>query len=139
MGEPHRDPQSMNILLAAILLLVTAAWLIALATGKLASMRGLVRPYLPAWFPLANALLLPLTCAIAGLRVIPFRVNFIFAIGMLGQASLLGLETDKHPVVSFAVTIFLYYEAFVLIPRWNHRIVETTRGPNVLGLKQPKT
>lgn len=137
VGEANRGPQAMNVLLAAILVLVTGAWLIALATGKLASMRALVRPHLPAWFSLANALLLPITSALAALRSIPFRVNFLFAVAMLAQASLLGLTAQDHPIINAAVTIFWYYEAFILVPRWNHRIAKNAKARSLLGLQQP--
>jgi hypothetical protein len=139
VGEDNRGRPAANVLLAAVLLLVTTAWLIAYATGKLTSMIELLHPYLPGWFSLVNALLVPVTGALAALRSVPFRANFLFVLVMLAQASLLGLTMQDHPVVKAAVTIFLYYEAFILIPRWNHRIVETAKGRNVLSLQQPNT
>jgi len=123
-----------NVILAATLILATVLWMVALATGKLAWISQLVRPYVPKWFSLANALLVPITCALAALRSVAFRANFLFALAMLAQVSLLGLTAQDHPVVKASVTVFMYYEAFVLIPRWNRRILEKGREGRVLNI-----
>ncbi len=136
-GATDTGRESVNVLLAGFLLLALALWLIALTTGKLAAIRQLVHPYLPTWFSVANALLVPVTGALVALRSIPFRVSFFFGLAFLAQVSLLGVTAQDYPVVKAMVTVFLYYEAFVLIPNWNRRILERTRGGSVLGLERP--
>lgn len=137
--EPNIEPtdehaNDINILLAGILILATAIWLVALMTGKLAWARQSLAPYLPGWFLALNLLLLPFTCALAGLRSVPFRVGFIFFFVFAFQLSILGLSTEKYPIPKALVTILLYYETFSLIPGWNRRILAAERGGSVLGL-----
>jgi hypothetical protein len=139
VSSEHQYQADLNVILAATLMLITILWLIAFATGKLEAMQQVIRPYLPSWFALANLLLVPITCVLAGARLVSFRMGFLFVLLFLAQLSLLGLSTQKYPVVRGFVTILLYYETFALIPKWNRRIVEKGRSASVLGLEQPRT
>jgi|SRR5579859_4691289 len=130
--EPSQYQADINVIMSGILILATALWLIAAATGKLAAMQQAVRPYLPSWFALANLLVAPITCVLAGSRAVKFRVGFFFALVFLAQLSLIGLSAETVPIVKGAVTIVLYYETFSLIPKWNQRILERGREGRVL-------
>jgi hypothetical protein len=126
--------KDLNVILAAALMLITILWLIAFATGKLTAMQQVIRPYLPSWFALANLLLVPITCVLAGTRFVNFRVGLFFILIFLAQLSLLGLSAEKYPVAKGLVTILLYYETFVLVPKWNRRILERGADNSILHL-----
>ena len=113
---------SINVLLSAALILFGFLWLIALASGKVAAVGGVLRPYLPSWFLLANLLVAPITCALAGSRAVSFRIGVFFVLVFVAQLSLLGLSADTYPTAKALVIVLLYLETFVLIPRWNRRI-----------------
>jgi hypothetical protein len=117
-------------------LLYGVLWLAADAFGLFAWVQAELRPYLPAWFVLFNALLLPVTEAFSGLRSFPFKINITFMFIFTLQLVLLGLTVENHPIVKGAVTIFLFYETFLLIPKWNRRILERGREGRVLNLDQ---
>ena len=122
--------------MSGILILVTALWLIASATGTLSAIQQAVRPYLPSWFALANLLAAPITCVLAGSRAVKFRIGFFFALVFLAQLSLIGLSAETVPIVKGVVTIVLYYETFSLIPKWNRRILDKGREGRALNLDQ---
>jgi hypothetical protein len=124
--DPHRG--DINVLLSAGLVLFVTIWLVALISGKLASTEEALRPHLPSWFSLVNALIIPVTYAFAASRLISFRLSLFFGVAMLVQLSLFGLTSHDHPAVKIAVTVILYYESFVLVPRWNRRILERRSG-----------
>ena len=137
--EPKTNDQyqaDLNVIMSGILILVTALWLIASATGTLSAMQQAVRPYLPSWFALANLLVAPFTCVLAGSRGVKFRIGFVFALLFLAQLSLIGLSADKFPIVKGFVTILLYSETFALIPKWNRRILDKGREGRALNLDQ---
>lgn len=131
--ETH--PYPTNVFLSAALLLFGIVWLIAFASGKVAIVEGILRPHLPSWFPLANLLLAPITCALAGSRATGFKIGLFFVLVFIAQLSLLGLSTDRYPTTKGLIVILLYFETFVLLPRWNRQMrqsAETTR----LGLDE---
>src|SRR5690242_4494453 len=135
--EPLEDHAGfLNLLLAAALLFLTFAWLIGWVVGWIPKMRRELGPHLPTWFPVVNLVLTPVTCALAGLRAIPFRAGFFVVLVFVCQVSLLGLSAENHPIANALVMVFLYYEAFVLVPRWNRRFVQATEGGSVLGIHQ---
>ncbi|PYT86868.1 MAG: hypothetical protein DMG36_25935 [Acidobacteria bacterium] len=124
-----------NVLLSVALIVFGILWLIAFASGKVAVIGGMLRPYLPSWFPLANLLLAPITCALAGSRAVSFRIGFFFVLVFVGQLSLLGLSADRYPTTKALFIIFLYFETFVLLPRWNRRMRQSGEAGTVLGPK----
>ena len=81
-----------------------------------------MRPYLPAWFPVANLLLVLVSGALAQLRSVSFRTNFIFIFVFGFQLALVPLSTERHPVAGALVTMLIYLETFVLVPKWNRRL-----------------
>lgn len=101
-----------NAILAGLLLLFAALWLGAYMTGKLDTMQETLRPHLPSWFALANLLILPITCALAGSHSLSFRTGLIFVLIFVAQLSVLGLSAEKYRVAKGLVTVFLYYETF---------------------------
>ena len=128
-----------SLVLAAILLVFGILCLIAFSTGKLAVMVNALHPYLPSWFALANLVSVPITCALAGSRLVGFRTNFLFIFIFVAQLSLLTISAEAYPIPKALITIFLYFESFLLLPRWNRRILESTKGHSVLGLEQSST
>jgi hypothetical protein len=125
-----------QVVLASAILLYTTLWLVADVSGAFTWIKGELRPYLPAWFALVNALLIPVTEALSGLRLFSFKINLAFFMILTCQLVLLGLTVEKHPLVKGAVTIFLFYETFSLIPNWNRRFLERERKGRVLNLDQ---
>jgi hypothetical protein len=132
----NESEKSINVVMSATLVLFSFLWLIAFITGKTDALGQSLRPYLPSWFDLANLLLVPITAALAGLRLVSFRVGFLFVFLFFAQLSLLGLSSERYPSLKGAVVLFLYYEAFWLIPKWNRRILERGREGRVLNLDQ---
>jgi hypothetical protein len=132
--EAH--PYSINVLLSAALILFGILWLIAFASRKVAVLGGVLRPYLPSWFPLANLLLTPITCVLAGSRAVSFRIGVFFVLVFVAQLSLLGLSTDKYPTTKALLIILLYFETFVLLPRWNRQMRQSGEAGTVLGLDE---
>ena len=125
-----------QVAIASAILLYTVLWLVAYATGTFNHLQGELRPYLPGWFLVVNALLIPVTNAISGLRSFSRKVSLIFFLILSVQLALLGLTAEKYPIVKGSVTIFLYYETFLLIPNRNRRILEKGREGQVLNLDQ---
>jgi len=123
----NQYPGYVNLALAAILLVFGVLWLIAFSTGKLAVMVHALHPYLPSWFALANLVLVPITCGLAGSRFVGFKTNFLFIFIFVAQLSLLTISAEAYPIPKALITVFLYFESFLLLPRWNRRILETTR------------
>jgi len=109
-------------------------WFVAFATGKLEAMQQAISPYLPSWFALANLLLVPITCVLAVARFFSFRTGFFFILIFAAQMSLMGLSAQKYRVLEGLVVIFLYYEQFALIPKWNRRIRERGADSSILHL-----
>ena len=134
VNPTDRGPEVANVILSVILLLVTVLWLVGFMTGKVAAMGQILRPYLPPWFLLLNLSVVPVTCALAGSRAVSFRTNFLFILAFVVQMSLLPLSGEKYPVPKALIVIFLYYETFVLVPKWNRRILERGRDASVLHL-----
>lgn len=138
-GQVTAEPQEgavdvRSVALALVILLYTILWLVAEFTGTFAWVRGELRPYLPASFLLINVLLTPVTGALSGLRSLSFKTNLVFFLVLTLQLALLGLTAEKYPVAKGLVTIFLYYETFALIPKWNRRILERGTDSSILHL-----
>ncbi len=132
----NRESGGPNVLLAAILIFCGVLWLVAVMTGKLAWLRHILGPYLPTWFPLANLLLVPVTCALSGLRSIRFKISFFLILVFVFQLALMGLSAERYPGTTGLVTVFLYFETFILVPRWNRRLSEAGRSGSVLHLEK---
>jgi phosphate starvation-inducible membrane PsiE len=132
----NESEKSINVVMSAILILFGFLWLIAFVAGKTDALGQNLRPYLPSWFDLVNLLLVPITGALAGSRLVSFRVGFLFVLIFVAQLSLLGLSSEKYPLLKGGVVIFLYYETFLLIPKWNRRISEKSQEGRVLNLGQ---
>jgi hypothetical protein len=128
-------PYPINVFLSAALMVFGIVWLVAFATGKVAVIQSTLRPYLPSWFPLANLLLAPITCALAGLRAIGFKIGLFFVLVFVAQLSILGLPAD-YPTPKALLVILLYFETFVLLPRWNRQRRQSAAPTTRLGLDE---
>jgi hypothetical protein len=106
MNDPQRR-SDINIVLAAALLLFGFIWLIAYATGGTDVIAQTIRPYLPSWFPIVNLLMLPITCVLAGLHAINFRLGTAFVVIFAAQLALLAFPEEKYKAVRVAVVILL--------------------------------
>lgn len=132
--EEEEAPEVLNVAIAATVLLYTVLWLVGLVTGKFVWIRDWLRPYLPPWFLTANLLLTPVACALSGLKSLSLKTRFTSFLIFGFQLVILGLSAEKYPVMKALVVIFIYYEAFVLIPGRNRRFLEAQRGGTVLGV-----
>lgn len=124
-----------NVVIASAALVYGALWIIGAFTGALDGLRHVIRPYMPDWLALSILLLSPVTLALAELRTTGLVTSLMSAVVFGFQAAVMGLAARDHPVVSAMVTLFLYVEAFSLIPRLNRR----TSGKNqytTLNLEQ---
>jgi uncharacterized protein YacL len=134
-----------RVIAVAALLLYTAIWLAqSFVTGD-KWLNDLVRPYLADWAILAIAFSVPITAALAWLDAIPlghgsafllsWRVNVFFAIVLSIQGALFGLIGERYRWVQGGMTLFLYLEVYLILPRLERRKAEQKQDGTILDLK----
>ncbi|MGC1618260.1 MAG: hypothetical protein WA765_07185 [Candidatus Acidiferrum sp.] len=129
------DPR--RVLLVLAVLLYTFVWLIQSILTRDLWFDNLLRPYLPGWALLAVGLSAPITVALVALRTIPWKISIFFAFLLPVQGGLFGLVGERYRLVQGAVTLFAFFEVYVLLPRINRRIEDRSipRDGTVLHLK----
>ena len=118
--DPVVDPRRLLVVFAIIVF--TLIWLVQSILTRDFWLKNLFRPYLPGWALLVNAFTAPLTMALVGLRTIPWKATIALSFIMLLQASLFGLVGERYPWVQGGVTLFGYFEAYLLLTRLNRYI-----------------
>lgn len=129
--KPQLDPR--RVLLVFALYLYAFVWLVQSVLTKNIWLNNLFRPYLPDWGLLFVAFSAPVTLALIGLRSVPWKISILFAFVGCIQAGMFGLVGEKYRFVQGVVTAFVFFEAYVILPKWNRRITESAN--TVLRLK----
>jgi hypothetical protein len=132
-SDTATDPR--RVLAAFAVLLYTFLWLTQSILTRDFWLKDLFRPLLPNWALLAVAFTTPITCVLVGLRSIPWKTSLLASFVLSIQGALFGLVGEKYRFVQGAVTLFVYVEAFVILPRWNRRIESGKGDGTVLHLR----
>lgn len=129
------DPR--RVLLVFALYLYAFVWLVQSVLTKNIWLNNLFRPYLPDWALLLVALSAPVTLALIGLRSVPWKMSIFFAFVGYIQVGLFGLVGERYRLLQGAVTLFAFFQVYVLLPRLNRRIEDRNipRDGTVLHLK----
>jgi hypothetical protein len=127
---------ALDVVLVAVMYLVTALWLVAFMAGGITRLGNVLRPYIPSWLLLANLLSVPITMALGQLRAVSFRASFFISPIFIAQMSLIGLSGEDYPLLKGIVMAFLFYESYILIPKWNRRSLDAQKGHTVLGIEE---
>jgi hypothetical protein len=127
------DPR--RVLLVFALYLYAFMWLVQSVLTKNTWLNNLFRPYLPNWALLILAFSAPVTLALIGLRSVPWKISILFAFIGFIQAGMFGLVGEKYRLVQGVITVFAFIEAYVILPKWNRRILEGKRDGTILHLK----
>jgi hypothetical protein len=140
-----REVTPRRMIAVGALLLYTTVWLAQAFITRDIWLNNLFRPYLADWAILLLAFSVPITAALAFLDAIPlgrgitfllsWRTNAFFAIILSIQAALFGLVGERYRWVQGGITLFLYLEAYFILPKLNRRIAEQKEDDTVLHLK----
>jgi hypothetical protein len=138
--QPHQDfVDPRRVLVVFAVYLYAFVWLIVGIATHFNWLNNLLRPYLANWTLLAIGLSTPITLAVVSLRSIPWKITRPFLFILPLQGALFGLIGEKYRYVQGAVTVFVFFEAYVILPEWNRRIIQSERNGGILGLDQPRT
>lgn len=136
-SEPQGDPvDPRKVLVVFAIYVYVLVWLVAGIGTRYTWLYNALRPYLPDWALLVIGLSAPLTLALVGLRTIPWKISMLFSLILPLQGALIGLVGEKFRYVQGAVTLFAFFEAYLILPRWNRYIEDRGKGGSVLGLEQ---
>lgn len=132
----ERDsPDPRRVLVVFLIYVYIFVWLIVGIFTKYTWLNNLLRPYLPDWALLVIGLSAPITATLVGLRAIPWKVTKVFLFILPVQGALFGLVAKKYPYVGGAVTVLLFFLAYLILPEWNRRILEREGHGTTLHLK----
>jgi len=131
----HQEVSDWRIVAAYGFALYVIVWAVLSRVTKDIWIGNLLRPYLPDWALLASTLSFPITGAVIGLRMIPWRISAIFGIVGSFQASMSGLLRERYPFVSTVLAVLVGLEVYFVLPYLNRRGLEPKQDGTILHLR----
>lgn len=121
---PHPQSKAVwEIFMAAGVLFAVSLWLLLNVLGILPGWLKAIAPHVPGWLRVANLALAPILAAVVSLRIpIPPALRLLLSILFLVSISGLALAGEKYRWKIGLVILFLYVEAFWIIPKVNSRL-----------------
>ena len=115
-------PESRAFLIYVAAVLLGHLYVIGCFTGTFTQLQQAIGPYMPDWVALTILLLAPVTYALATLPSTGPGTGLALGIVFCCQTAIMSLAARQHPLLCALVILFLYVEAFSIVPRRNQRL-----------------